>query len=372
MSILCIIYHHLNILFNHLLFYFHLEMLTEYFSKYGKVKSVILMSDPSTGRPRGFGFIDFEDPSVAENLVNSQEEHIVDNKAVDVKRAVRREREREREHVDQFPTQDHKLFVGGVSIEVTEEEFKHFFEQFGPISQALLMFDKDTGRARGFGFVKYESAETATLVLNKQNESPLVIGGKAVDIKIATPRPKTMNPMGMGMDNRQKFSGPARGGRGHPMGMPNQMGMPMAMMMPGGYGGPMMHGGQPGAMYGGMYPVPGMGMNMNMMGMGMMPNAGAVPGYGQMMNFMPPVGMNAGYGYNGPQGGAPPPASSNGRTSREDQHRDRRPDRTGRSREGNEERSSSRNEERSSSRNKDRGYSNSRSNSSRGYHPYSR
>jgi RNA recognition motif-containing protein len=39
---------------------------------------------------------------------------------------------------------------------VTEGEFREFFEQFGVLIDSVVMFDRDTGRSRGFGFVTFE------------------------------------------------------------------------------------------------------------------------------------------------------------------------------------------------------------------------
>jgi RNA-binding protein Musashi len=39
---------------------------------------------------------------------------------------------------------------------VTEEEFRTFFEQFGEIVDSVVMFDRETHRSRGFGFVTYQ------------------------------------------------------------------------------------------------------------------------------------------------------------------------------------------------------------------------
>lgn len=39
---------------------------------------------------------------------------------------------------------------------VTQEEFYDFFGQFGEVSDSIVMFDRDTHRSRGFGFVTYE------------------------------------------------------------------------------------------------------------------------------------------------------------------------------------------------------------------------
>lgn len=40
-------------------------------------------------------------------------------------------------------------------LPVTDPEFRHFFSQFGELHEAAVMFDKVTGRSRGFGFVTY-------------------------------------------------------------------------------------------------------------------------------------------------------------------------------------------------------------------------
>lgn len=47
-------------------------------------------------------------------------------------------------------------------VTVTEEEFLTFFEQFGSLEDAVVMFDRETHRSRGFGFVTFQDAVSAT------------------------------------------------------------------------------------------------------------------------------------------------------------------------------------------------------------------
>lgn len=47
----------------------------------------------------------------------------------------------------------------------TQESFRSYWRQFGPITDATLMMDKETGRHRGFGFVNYETREAVEKVL---------------------------------------------------------------------------------------------------------------------------------------------------------------------------------------------------------------
>ena len=48
------------------------------------------------------------------------------------------------------------IYVGNLSYRATEEEVRELFEQYGNVSRVNLISDRDTGRARGFGFVEME------------------------------------------------------------------------------------------------------------------------------------------------------------------------------------------------------------------------
>ncbi|KAF2195863.1 hypothetical protein K469DRAFT_546171 [Zopfia rhizophila CBS 207.26] len=167
------------------------QSLKDYFSQFGEVSECTVMRDSATGRSRGFGFLTFKDPKCV-NIVMVKE-HYLDGKIIDPKRAIPRE-EQERTS---------KIFVGGVSQEATEEDFKNFFKQFGRVVDATLMMDKDTGRPRGFGFVTFDgdAAVDATLA------GPLQILGKPIEVKRAQPRGNMRDG-----EEEKKF-GSGRGGK---------------------------------------------------------------------------------------------------------------------------------------------------------------
>ena len=81
-------------------------------------------------------------------------------------------------------TESSKIFVGGLSAEVNEKEFGDYFNKYGPVKDAVVMVDRNTGRSRGFGFITFDSEETVTSVIKVQHE----IAGKYVEIKRAEPR----------------------------------------------------------------------------------------------------------------------------------------------------------------------------------------
>ncbi|EKJ76123.1 hypothetical protein NXS19_004006 [Fusarium pseudograminearum] len=148
------------------------QSLRDYFAQFGEVVECTVMRDSSTGRSRGFGFLTFKDAKTV-NIVMVKE-HFLDGKIIDPKRAIPRD--------EQEKTS--KIFVGGVSQETTDQEFKEYFAQFGRVVDATLMMDKDTGRPRGFGFVTFENEAGVDACINV----PLEIHGKPIEVKKAQPR----------------------------------------------------------------------------------------------------------------------------------------------------------------------------------------
>jgi RNA recognition motif-containing protein len=62
-----------------------------------------------------------------------------------------------------------KLFVGGLSWEMTTEDLKAAFSRFGTILDATVILDRATGRSRGFGFVTYERPSDAAEAIKHMN-----------------------------------------------------------------------------------------------------------------------------------------------------------------------------------------------------------
>ncbi|KAF5820927.1 putative RNA recognition motif domain, nucleotide-binding alpha-beta plait domain superfamily [Helianthus annuus] len=178
------------------------ERLKEYFQTFGEVIEAVIMKDRTTGRARGFGFVVFSDPAVAEKVV--KEKHMIDGRSVEAKKAVPRDdqqilnRSSGSVQGSPGPTRTKKIFVGGLASSVTENDFKNYFEQFGMITDVVVMYDHNTQRPRGFGFITYESEESVDKALQKTFHE---LNGKMVEVKRAVPKESSPGP------NRSQISG---------------------------------------------------------------------------------------------------------------------------------------------------------------------
>lgn len=88
-------------------------------------------------------------------------------------------------HGSPGPARTKKIFVGGLASSVTESDFKKYFDQFGVITDVVVMYDHNTQRPRGFGFITYDSEEVVERVLQKTFHE---LNGKMVEVKRAVPK----------------------------------------------------------------------------------------------------------------------------------------------------------------------------------------
>jgi len=128
------------------------------------------------------------------------------------------------------PFEQKKIFVGGLSIKTTQDEFKAHFAQFGTVVNAVIMMDSQSRRSRGFGFVTYDSESVVDTVLARTH----VLNGKPVELKRAIPKekiapgPSPSGPAdgyGGGYDQRGGYGDPY-GAYGYPAPYPPTAGYP--------------------------------------------------------------------------------------------------------------------------------------------------
>lgn len=78
-----------------------------------------------------------------------------------------------------------KLYVGNLPYSVRDGDLEQHFGQFGTVTSAKVMMERDTGRSKGFGFVEMGSDAEAQAAVNGTNGQPL--GGRAIVVNEARP-----------------------------------------------------------------------------------------------------------------------------------------------------------------------------------------
>jgi hypothetical protein len=78
-----------------------------------------------------------------------------------------------------------KLYVGNLPYSVRDSDLEQAFGQFGTVTSAKVMMERDTGRSKGFGFVEMGSDPEAQAAINGMNGQPL--GGRSVVVNEARP-----------------------------------------------------------------------------------------------------------------------------------------------------------------------------------------
>ncbi len=77
-----------------------------------------------------------------------------------------------------------KLYVGNLAFATTSDDLRDAFSEYGTVSSATVITDRETGRSRGFGFVEMESgAEQAIEAMNGKE-----LGGRTLNVNEARPR----------------------------------------------------------------------------------------------------------------------------------------------------------------------------------------
>ncbi|MES2509075.1 MAG: RNA-binding protein [Pseudomonadota bacterium] len=109
-----------------------------------------------------------------------------------------------------------KLYVGNLPYSVRDEDLQQSFGQFGAVTSAKVMMERDTGRSKGFGFVEMGSDAEAQAAINGMNGQPL--GGRSVVVNEARPmeaRPPRSGGFGGGGGGGGGYGGGGGGGGGY-------------------------------------------------------------------------------------------------------------------------------------------------------------
>lgn len=90
------------------------------------------------------------------------------------------------------------IYVSNLSFNVNDEDLKSYFADYGEVSSAKVINDKETNRSRGFGFVEMPDDAAAQKAIAELDGA--TVDGRAIKVTVAKPREERSN------NNRRSFS----------------------------------------------------------------------------------------------------------------------------------------------------------------------
>jgi len=80
------------------------------------------------------------------------------------------------------------IYVSNLGFHVGDEDLKGLFAAYGEVSSAKVVFDRETNKSRGFGFVEMPNNEEGETAIQKLNGS--LVQGRSMNVNIARPKEK--------------------------------------------------------------------------------------------------------------------------------------------------------------------------------------
>jgi RNA recognition motif-containing protein len=105
------------------------------------------------------------------------------------------------------------IFIAGLSYNISDSELGELFAEYGEITSAKVITDRETGRSKGYGFVEMEDEAAGNKAIEELNETE--IDGKTISVSVARPKseaPRRSNYSGGSNYSRGGGSGRSSGG----------------------------------------------------------------------------------------------------------------------------------------------------------------
>ncbi|KAG7560580.1 RNA recognition motif domain [Arabidopsis thaliana x Arabidopsis arenosa] len=174
--------------------------LSQLFGEAGNVVDVQIVYDKVTDRSRGFGFVTMgtiEEAKEAIQMFNSSQigGRTVKVNYPEVPRGGEREvmRTKIRDTNQSYVDSPHKIYAGNLGWNLTSQGLKDAFADQPGVLGAKVIYERNTGRSRGFGFISFESAEDVQSALATMNG--VEVEGRALRLNLASERERpTVSP----------------------------------------------------------------------------------------------------------------------------------------------------------------------------------
>lgn len=146
--------------------------------EYASPEMVEVLYDRTTGRSRGFAFVTMSTVQDCELVIKNLDGSLYGGRTMKVNFA-----DRPKPKQALYPETEHKLFVGNLSWTVTSEMLTEAFGRCGTVVGARVLYDGETGRSRGYGFVCYSTREEMDEALSSLNG--MEMEGREIRVNLA-------------------------------------------------------------------------------------------------------------------------------------------------------------------------------------------
>ncbi|URD82076.1 31 kDa ribonucleoprotein, chloroplastic [Musa troglodytarum] len=162
------------------------EKLAQLFDRAGVVEVAEVIYNRGTDQSRGFGFVSMSTIEEADKAVEMFHRSEISGRLLTVNKAAPRGRRVERTPRQFEPS--FRIYVGNLPWQVDDSRLGQIFSEHGKVLEARVVYDRETGRSRGFGFVKMAARsemDDAIAALDGQS-----FDGRALRVNVAEERPR--------------------------------------------------------------------------------------------------------------------------------------------------------------------------------------
>lgn len=160
------------------------ERLAGLFEQAGVVEIAEVIYNRETDQSRGFGFVTMSTVEEAEKAVEMLHRYDVNGRFLTVNKAAPRGARPERTPRVFEPS--YRLYVGNLPWDVDDSRLEQVFSEHGKVVNARVVYDRETGRSRGFGFITMETeSELNDAIANLDGQE---LGGRAIRVNVAEER----------------------------------------------------------------------------------------------------------------------------------------------------------------------------------------
>ena len=170
--------------------------LKEYFKKFGKVTESRLVKDKRTKKFRGFAFVSFSSPANVEKVLKTKD-HYIRGKRIDIKKAFTK-RQTKKKLLDE---KQRKLYITGVSRNLTRNDIKSAFSRFGKIEEVRVIHDPSKNHRKGYGFILFGDEKGLRKILQNGTNLPVK------DCLVSYRQSKLKQEMRYGLSVEEEFPG---------------------------------------------------------------------------------------------------------------------------------------------------------------------